>query len=52
MATAADWTDPQSVMTVCTPIAGATIPAATEMSSGSAGTGTKCTPVFAYTVGE
>lgn len=38
-------------MTICTPQAGAVIPAATEMSSGSAGTGTKCTGVFTYTVG-
>jgi hypothetical protein len=51
MATAADWTDPQSVMTVCTPQTGATLPSDLVMTSGTSGTGVACTGVYQYTVG-
>lgn len=51
MATAVDWTDAQSVMTICTPQTSPTIPSDTVCSSGNAGTGTACTPTFSYTVG-
>lgn len=37
-------------MTVCGPQAGSVIPTSTEMSSGNAGTGDKCTNAFEYTV--
>jgi hypothetical protein len=50
LATAATWTDPQAVLTVCGPQAGSVIPTTTEMTSGSAGTGTACTAAFLYTV--
>jgi len=52
MATDADWTTVRSVMTVCTPQAGAVLPSTLVMTSGNAGTGVACTAVFLYTVGE
>ena len=38
-------------MTVCTPQTAPTLPDTLVMTSGTAGTGTACTPVFKYTVG-
>jgi len=49
---AATWSDPQGLMTVCTPQTGSTLPSDLAMSAGvTDATGTACTPTFSYTVG-
>lgn len=50
-AAAVDWSDPQSVMTICGPQAGATIPSDAAITAGNLGTGAACTSAFLYTVG-
>lgn len=50
LTTAADWTDPQSVLTVCGDVAGSVIPTDLDMHSGTTVSGTKCTGAFLYTV--
>ena len=50
MGTLADWADPQSVMTICTPQAGSVLPSDLVMTAGNAGTGAACTATFSYTV--
>jgi len=51
-AAAADWRDPQGLMTVCTPQTGSTLPSDLKMSAGvTDATDSACTPTFSYTVG-
>jgi len=51
MGTAADWTTVRSIMTICTPQTGATLPSDLVITSGTSGTGVACTAVYQYTVG-
>jgi hypothetical protein len=50
-AAVADWTNVRSVMTVCGPQAGSTLPSDLVITAGNAGTGAACTAAYMYTVG-
>jgi len=50
-AAAAAWTDVRSVMTVCGPQTGSTIPSDLVITAGNDGAGAACTAAYLYTVG-